>query len=630
MLCVLLTQTVNGQLRRRPSRVRPTTRQRVEEEVEQQENDEQSEYGEEDNTPEPALQYYESQPQDGQNRVVLVSSDDDYNGFYGRPTQPPRSRSDYNRPIAKSTTIAPRTKETGTKEPPVQTIRNYSKVNDDGSFTFGYEAADGSFKEETRGTDCVVRGKYGYVDPDGNKREFTYVSGNPCDPNNPDQNEEERERDEDEDSNEPENVPLNFPRRPLARPPSARPPIQTTTHAPTTVFQNQYASNAYASQEDVDTEQEQPEPIQLLQPQRPRVSARPQHIPVPNEVAIRQRPKITINTTPTPLYQYQTTAGNSVSITPRPTYRIPITQPPATTYRPSVQFFTQKTPAAVTYQKTTSNLGVEPITKTSYASTRKPIDFTAELQKFQHDNNVVTSSTTPRISSNLKTFRPHTANVQKHEEPNVSQGPIYETQLVFDPASGQYDASLFPQLQQLQNSPFQLAQRLQPTFVPQQGFHPSPQILTIEQLQQQQLQQQQQQHQHLQQHQQQQHLQQQQSSQTQQQRLIPQSPSAQRSPLQFPQFSQQIYHKDHENLQVLNSQQLYAQQQELQQQQLKQDRLEATKRLQQHQQPSASHQPQQSHRFNLGQQQLRPLQPQVQQPGFYYVQQQAAPLETYF
>lgn len=35
----------------------------------------------------------------------------------------------------------------------------------------------GSFKEETRGTDCVVRGKYGYVDPDGNKREFTYVSG---------------------------------------------------------------------------------------------------------------------------------------------------------------------------------------------------------------------------------------------------------------------------------------------------------------------------------------------------------------------------------------------------------------------------------------------------------------------
>lgn len=48
----------------------------------------------------------------------------------------------------------------------MQTIRNYNKVNDDGSFTFGYEAADGSFKEETRGTDCVVRGRYGYVDPE--------------------------------------------------------------------------------------------------------------------------------------------------------------------------------------------------------------------------------------------------------------------------------------------------------------------------------------------------------------------------------------------------------------------------------------------------------------------------------
>jgi hypothetical protein len=31
------------------------------------------------------------------------------------------------------------------------------------------EAADGSFKEETRGTDCVVRGRYGYVDPEGEK-----------------------------------------------------------------------------------------------------------------------------------------------------------------------------------------------------------------------------------------------------------------------------------------------------------------------------------------------------------------------------------------------------------------------------------------------------------------------------
>lgn len=111
----------------------------------------------------------------------------------------------------------------------------------------GYEAADGSFKEETRGTDCVVRGKYGYVDPDGNKREFTYVSGNPCDPNNPDQNEDEPERGE--ETNEPENIPLNFPRKSL-RPSVQRP--QTTTHSPTTVFQNQYTSNSYNDEQEDD------------------------------------------------------------------------------------------------------------------------------------------------------------------------------------------------------------------------------------------------------------------------------------------------------------------------------------------------------------------------------------------
>ncbi len=35
-------------------------------------------------------------------------------------------------------------------------------------------------REETRGVDCITRGKYGYIDPEGKKREFTYVSGLPC------------------------------------------------------------------------------------------------------------------------------------------------------------------------------------------------------------------------------------------------------------------------------------------------------------------------------------------------------------------------------------------------------------------------------------------------------------------
>jgi len=68
----------------------------------------------------------------------------------------------------------------GPKEEPVATLERYSHKNEDGSFTFGYVGADGSFREETRGADCITRGKYGYIDPDGVKREYTYTSGLPC------------------------------------------------------------------------------------------------------------------------------------------------------------------------------------------------------------------------------------------------------------------------------------------------------------------------------------------------------------------------------------------------------------------------------------------------------------------
>uniref|UniRef100_A0A0K2U4D9 Cuticular protein hypothetical 28 [Bombyx mori] n=1 Tax=Lepeophtheirus salmonis TaxID=72036 RepID=A0A0K2U4D9_LEPSM len=67
------------------------------------------------------------------------------------------------------------------RKPFVKTTERYSNENDDGSFTFGYVSEDGSFREETRGVDCITRGKYGYIDPEGKKREFTYVSGLPCD-----------------------------------------------------------------------------------------------------------------------------------------------------------------------------------------------------------------------------------------------------------------------------------------------------------------------------------------------------------------------------------------------------------------------------------------------------------------
>lgn len=120
------------------------------------------------------VQYYRSQPKQDNSQELIYVNEEEYQNLYGGQSTPtPRPR-DYRpavttvRPLARAhtQTLAPRSKEPETKAPPVQTIRNYNKVNDDGSFTFGYEAADGSFKEETRGTDCVVRGRYGYVDPE--------------------------------------------------------------------------------------------------------------------------------------------------------------------------------------------------------------------------------------------------------------------------------------------------------------------------------------------------------------------------------------------------------------------------------------------------------------------------------
>lgn len=198
---------------------------------------------------EESIQYYTAaEPQDD-GQVVLVSTADQYNGLYGQPSSSRNIQENYDAPASRSSQkgqiVSAKTKEQS-KSPPVQTIRNYNKVNDDGSFTFGYEAADGSFKEETRGTDCVVRGKYGYVDPDGNKREFTYVSGNPCDPNAPKEESQEEESAE-RDSNESE---ANYPTRPI------RPIRPSTTARPVAVFQNNYVQ-----------EEEEPEPEQVLRPQ---------------------------------------------------------------------------------------------------------------------------------------------------------------------------------------------------------------------------------------------------------------------------------------------------------------------------------------------------------------------------
>merc|ERR1719499_2093340 len=57
---------------------------------------------------------------------------------------------------------------------PVPILRYIDKQNTDGSYTYGFEGADGTYKLETRFADGRVKGKYGYIDPEGVLREASY------------------------------------------------------------------------------------------------------------------------------------------------------------------------------------------------------------------------------------------------------------------------------------------------------------------------------------------------------------------------------------------------------------------------------------------------------------------------
>lgn len=91
------------------------------------------------------------------------------------------------------------------KKPVAQILRKYREENEDGTITWGFENDDGSFKEEIIGNDCVTKGRYGYIDPDGLKREYNYETGNRCDPNKRDL---EESQDEDRDPESQGNVSL--------------------------------------------------------------------------------------------------------------------------------------------------------------------------------------------------------------------------------------------------------------------------------------------------------------------------------------------------------------------------------------------------------------------------------------
>lgn len=57
---------------------------------------------------------------------------------------------------------------------PVPILKQINKHNEDGSYSYGYEAADGTYKIETKYPDGQVFGKYGYIDDQGKLRTVEY------------------------------------------------------------------------------------------------------------------------------------------------------------------------------------------------------------------------------------------------------------------------------------------------------------------------------------------------------------------------------------------------------------------------------------------------------------------------
>ena len=75
---------------------------------------------------------------------------------------------------------SPRSYASSPKEPekpkptPVAILKQINRHNEDGSYTYGFEGADGSFKIETKLPGGDVKGKYGFVDDSGKVRVVEY------------------------------------------------------------------------------------------------------------------------------------------------------------------------------------------------------------------------------------------------------------------------------------------------------------------------------------------------------------------------------------------------------------------------------------------------------------------------
>merc|ERR1712121_31513 len=76
--------------------------------------------------------------------------------------------------VVADTSVWSNPQRTSTTTTPVPILRYVDRQNTDGSYTYGFEGADGTYKIETRLADGRVKGKYGYIDPEGVLREASY------------------------------------------------------------------------------------------------------------------------------------------------------------------------------------------------------------------------------------------------------------------------------------------------------------------------------------------------------------------------------------------------------------------------------------------------------------------------
>lgn len=64
----------------------------------------------------------------------------------------------------------------------VDIVKQIRRLNEDGSYTIGYEAGDGTFKIESRDVMGNVKGTFGYIDKDGEIKRVTYSSSSDSTP----------------------------------------------------------------------------------------------------------------------------------------------------------------------------------------------------------------------------------------------------------------------------------------------------------------------------------------------------------------------------------------------------------------------------------------------------------------